>query len=298
MPFRYRGNDLTVGFGTNYYSLQPGTGGFLFRHWMKACPLAISLGASQDAHRILRRQRWPYFDGVKLLCLNKPYDSYPEEPTWKRAAKWIVRQTTRRPIPCYANRIPKPVHDQVQVAEEKRYSDDLLPLQPQFEFRFSPDTDYLNWRYGLDLPFVRYRVFRITARGRNGGYVIFNERPERIIVSQCDAENAVTLAWGVLLALVELTSADNKPRTVTLTCTNSEMEAIYSSFGFKMDAHQPLALTSLNRDIGPMAGSDTSNWLINYDWGDNGLLELIEPPAMPAVPSQLHRADSTQTIFS
>src|ERR1051326_7148857 len=42
MPFRYKGQDLTVGFGTNYYSLEPGAGGFLFRQWMKSCPLAIS----------------------------------------------------------------------------------------------------------------------------------------------------------------------------------------------------------------------------------------------------------------
>jgi hypothetical protein len=53
------------------------------------------------------------------------------------------------------------------------------------------------------------------------------------------------------------------------------MERIFTDFGFTVEAPQPLAFGSLRRDVGPPAGSDTSNWLINFDWGDNGLLDLL-----------------------
>src|SRR6185295_13451865 len=87
MPFRYGSEDVTVGFANNYHSLEPGAGGFLYLHWMKNCPMGISLGGSEFAHNILRSQRWPYLDGVGVFLLNKPYDVYPTDSSWKRAAK-------------------------------------------------------------------------------------------------------------------------------------------------------------------------------------------------------------------
>src|SRR5437868_2813457 len=41
MPFCYGAEKLTLGFGTNYYSLDPGVGGFLFLHWLKNCDVGI-----------------------------------------------------------------------------------------------------------------------------------------------------------------------------------------------------------------------------------------------------------------
>jgi hypothetical protein len=140
--------------------------------------------------------------------------------------------------------------------------------------RFAPDANYLAWRYSTQLPFVRYRLFRVLDRGRSAGYVILNESPERVIVSQCDGEDAETLAWGVVLSLLNAGQADRQPRTVMLTCCHPTMQEIYRSFGFKADSTHPFALGSLRRSIAPPAGSNTSNWLINYDWGDNGLMEL------------------------
>src|SRR5262249_52088042 len=150
-------------FGTNYHSLQPGAGGFLYRQWLKNCQLAISLGGSEDAHRILKNQKWPYFDGVKRLCLNKAYEAYPGDPPLKRGAKWLARYTMRQVIGKYASRIPGSVRNRIQVREETAYCDDLLPEKSPFEFRFAPGADYLNWRYRLGMPFIRYRLFRIAA---------------------------------------------------------------------------------------------------------------------------------------
>src|SRR5689334_1158588 len=98
MPFGYGGRKLKVGFGTNYHSLQPGNGGFLFRHWMKSCDMGISFGGSADAHKLIHSQHWSYFQGVQIYLLNKNYTVYEGQPAWKRAAKWIARHSTRRNI--------------------------------------------------------------------------------------------------------------------------------------------------------------------------------------------------------
>jgi len=49
------------------------------------------------------------------------------------------------------------------------------------------------------------------------------------------------------------------------------MQKIYESFGFQPATEDyPFYLGATNgpADVAP----DTSNWLVNFDWGDNGLL--------------------------
>jgi hypothetical protein len=276
MPFRYASQEFTVGFGTNYYSLEPGAGGFLFLHWMKSCDVGISFGGSPDAHQLIRSQHWPYFDGVGYYLLNKPYKTYPGEPVWKTAAKWIARHTTRQRVSRYASHVPERIARKVSVREEFDYAADLLPRVSPFQFRFSPDIDYLAWRYNTRLPFVRYRLFRLLVDGRHTGYVILNDQPDQVLVSQCDGEDPESLAWGVILSILNVTRQDRSARTVVLTCCHPTMQGVYESFGFKKDSSHPFALGSPRKKVGPVAGSDTSNWLVNYDWGDNGLMELLE----------------------
>src|SRR5262249_17814557 len=139
MPFRYGAQEFTVGFGTNYYSLEPGAGGFLFLHWMKSCDGVISFGGSPHAHQIIRSQNWSYFDGVSYYLLNKAYKPYPGQPAWKRAAKWVARQSTRRTVPEYSRNVPASIAGTVSIREESDYGDDLLPAVSPFEFRFSPN---------------------------------------------------------------------------------------------------------------------------------------------------------------
>jgi hypothetical protein len=48
------------------------------------------------------------------------------------------------------------------------------------------------------------------------------------------------------------------------------MAAIYRRFGFRAKhGDRPLAIGG--RTPGGTVPTDTSRWLINYDWGDNGL---------------------------
>jgi hypothetical protein len=277
MPFRVGSRDVTLGFGTNYYSLEPGAGGFLFLHWMRQCDVGIFFGGTRYAHAVIRSQQWPYFDGIGVYLLNKEYEVYPGQAAWIRAAKWIARQSTRRKISSYARNIPRQIANSVSVREEVDYSDDLLPQSSPFELRFAPDAAYLNWRYNTRLPFARYRLFRILSGARSVGYVILNEGPQRVLVSQCDGEDPETLAWGVVLSLLQVSRADSAAPTVMLTCSHPVMQQVFRCFGFKADTTHPFALGSLRRGIAPPPGSHTSNWLVNYDWGDNGLIELLEP---------------------
>src|SRR5262249_24410821 len=139
MPFRIGSRDITLGFGTNYYSLEPGAGGFLFLHWMRQCDIGLSFGGSRDAHAVIRSQQWPYFEGIGVYLLNKAYDVYPGQAAWMPAAKWIARQSTRRKISSYGRNIPRQIANSVSVREEIYYNDDLLPQSSPFELRFAPD---------------------------------------------------------------------------------------------------------------------------------------------------------------
>lgn len=270
MRFEYKSREITIGCGSNWYSLRPGVGALLFMYWLKSCPFGLVFTGSEDNLRIIRQQKWAFFPGIKGYLLNNPYRVYPGEAWWRKTAKWILRRTQRGTIPQYASRIPPETFAEISVREEHSYTQDLLPRRSPFSFRFAPSLDYLSWRYSTSLSFVRYRLFRVLARDTTIGYVIINESLEQLIVGQCDGEDATALAYGVLLSILQVALEDEKPRAVFLTCCHREMQRVYERFGFRAQrGDQPFALGSRRGKID--LSSDTSSWLINYDWGDNGL---------------------------
>jgi hypothetical protein len=271
MPFEFESHPLTLGFGTNFHALQHGVGGILFMRWIKSSVLALEYGGTEDAHRIVQQQKWTYFPGVRIYGLNHDYPVYPSDRAHRRAAKWVLRQTTRKRISAYHSRIPDAIRSQICVREETAFSADLLPSKSPFRFRLAPTIEYLSWRYNLRLPFVTYRLFRILSRGRSTGYVIINEGVDRLLVAQCDAEDPEMLAYGVLLSILQAGGQDTVPRTVLLTCSHPVMADIYMKFGFKRGKNDyPMAIGGRNREVN--ITTDTRNWLVNFDWGDNGLL--------------------------
>jgi hypothetical protein len=117
---------------------------------------------------------------------------------------------------------------------------------------------------------VKYRVFRILKGGHSAGYVVLNESPRELIVAHCDGTDPKTIAYGVLLSLLQASREDRGPRTALLSSSHPMMQEIYQHFGFRSEhSRRPFALGTLTgpSDIEP----DTSNWLVNFDWGDNGL---------------------------
>jgi hypothetical protein len=280
MRFEYHGREMVIGFGGNYYSIQPGTGGILFVHWHNHCPVGLVYGGSAHTHKMIAARKWRKYKGIRVHVLNKPYELSVGEGMLRAAAKSMARQFARSKLSRYSSHVSAEVRKRVSIREEQTYTDDLLPRESPFVLRFAPTTEYLNWRYKTSLSFVRYRLFRVLDCGRTEGYVIINESPERLIVAQCDGTSAWTLAHGVLLSILQVGQGDQKPRTVILSVCHQEMREIFQRFGFHPDRDdRPFCIGTLR---GPTdIAEDTSNWLINYDWGDNGL----RPPFLDQAPA-------------
>ncbi len=271
LRFEFENKDMVIGVPSNYHALQPGVGGYLFLQWMKTCPFGLEFGGSEDAHKVIRKQGWKYFAGIKTYVLNYDYPIYPGNKWPRRLAKRVLRRVQRKRIAEYAANIPRDVVSRIRVREEKSYSGDLLPRGSSFEFRLAPTLDYLAWRYNLAVSFVKYRLFRIIDGDRTSGYAILSDSPERIIVAQSDGDDPTVLAYGVLLSLLEVAREDTEPRTALLLSSNPQMQEIYRRLGFRCSDNDFLfAMGSLREHVNIPA--DTSRWLINYDWGDNGLL--------------------------
>jgi hypothetical protein len=158
----------------------------------------------------------------------------------------------------------------IQVREQREYRAALATLVSPFTLRLAPDPEYLGWRYALDLPFAKYRLFEITAGEGLAGYVILHERTNRVVVAQADGSEAKSLAIGIMKAVAQVTENDSSPREILLTSTHPAMQAVFVECGMSVAGQgRPFVLKS-RRGTSPIA-QDTSNWLINFDWGDNSL---------------------------
>jgi hypothetical protein len=272
-PFIHNSREITVRIGTNWYSLQRGVGGELYQYSARANPDSIGLmfGGSRNTLDILHHHNWTFMPGIQAFFLNNPYTIYPSDPWWRRASKSFLRGWTRKRISSFDSRLPASVRAEITVREEHQYSDDLLPSCSPFTFRLAPAAEYLSWRYCLSLSFIHYRLFRIMVRGESSGYVILSDSPRQIIVAQCDANDPSALAYGVLLSVFEVGRSDSEPRKVFLTSSHPQMQTIFRKFGFHRQRgyEQPFAFRTPPAGLDP--ARDTSNWLINFDWGDNGL---------------------------
>ncbi len=279
LRFQHGGQELIIGSPSNFYSLQPGSGGYLFLHWMKSFPLGMVFGGSEDTHRILRQQKWTYYAGVKVYLLNRSYPPQPGEQRWKAAVRWALARSRPR-LTRFTTRIRRAAPRNLTVQEEQTYTEDLLPRHSPFTFRFAPDVEYLRWRYDTRLSYVRYRLFRLRRGPDTVGYVILNDQPERLLVAHCDGEDAAELAYGVALSVAEAGSRDQRPREVLLTSCHPVMQGVFQALGFRAaQQERPFVLGSrCHRHMLPPA--DTSGWLINFDMGDNGLRPpfLDQPP--------------------
>jgi hypothetical protein len=269
--FEYKGREITMRNGSNWFSVERGVGGELLKYSARvnSDSCGFMMVASPEAVKVFHHYGWVPVPGVLGYFLNG-CSLYPWDSWWKAAANSIVRQFGRNRLSSLASRIESNSRAGITVCEEHLYSPGLLPRRSPFNLRFAPSIEYLDWRYNLTLSFVRYRLFRILAGCTSIGYVILNESPQQIIVAQCDGEDAVALAYGILLALAQAGGKDRKPRTMFLSCCNADMRRVFEQFGFRawLRADLPCAFHSLPPDF-DLTG--TSKWLMNYDWADNGL---------------------------
>ncbi len=266
IPFEQEGRLLTLTCGSNLATLRPGAGGVLFLHWVRSSDYACVFGGSADTHKMLQRQRWTYFPGIRTMRLNRAYVAREGERWWRAAAKTALRVV--QPGVNVARRA-RAVAGSVEAVEQARVTPEMLPDATPFTFRMRPTVDYLNWRYDGGLSFVRYRCFRLVT-DRTRGYVIVNDRPDAIMVAQADADDPATLAAGIMAAVGRVAGARGPRRQVVLTCAHREMAAMFRGFGFRADpVDRPFAIGSGKHPVD--LSTDTSRWLINFDWIDNGL---------------------------
>ena len=271
MPFSIGDERLTLGFGTNFAAFAPGAGGLLFLQWMKDCDFGLMFGGSGDAHRLVQGRRWTRYANVRPYYLNRAYEFRPGEPWWRRLArKVLLRMAPSVDVAETARRVLRDGSPAVEVVEERRFTDDMLPEQTPFGFRFSPDAEYLDWRYHTELPFVRYRLFRIESARRPAGYVVINQRPSRLLVAQCDGDDPLVLCRGIFAALAVACKEVGRRCEVLLSSSHALMQETFRRYGFRQGRKEcPFFIGGLN--AAPQISADTSRWLVNFDWGDKGL---------------------------
>jgi len=268
MPFEYRGQQQTIAFGSNFNASHSGVGGFLYLKWMKSAPIAMVFGGSSDTHNILRAQNWTYYPDVPVYHGNRRFEPHAGESLARRFAKRILRaglgsgDVARRVA---ALKVPP-----IEIREQREYRDQLATLPSPFSLRLAPDLEYLRWRYSLDLPFARYRLFEIAVADDPIGYVILHERANQVVVSHADGSDARLLAAGIMKAVAFVIEGDLKPRKVLLTSTHPEMRAVFEASGMRAgEQGRPFALKSQRGTA--LFPQDTMSWSINFDWGDNSL---------------------------
>lgn len=271
MPFSTPGGDVELGFGSNFYAFQSGAGAFLFLHWARECDFGIQFGGSEDARRLVDHQKWTRLTGIQTLQMNAAWAEPPGETGWRRAAKVLLRHSpVRTRIDTRATETIRRGGLAIEAVPEHGFTADMLPDVSPYAVRFSPGVDYLNWRYATDLDFVRYHVFRLTLDGESCGFVVLNEQPHRVLVSHADATDSWALSQGIFAALAQVCTGRMRSCGVLATSSCPVVQNALTQAGFSVRSNsRDIAIGGPRKQ--PQFTTDTSQWLINFDWGDNGL---------------------------
>ncbi len=280
MPFAYGGRCVTLNYPSHFRALRPGAAIYLLRKLMaRSAGRGIGIGGTEESVRVFRSLGWTTCGEVRVQRLNQPYSRWAGENKLRLKIKDLIDLLARKPISRFASRIPHEAIARLSIHEESAVTEDMLPKDSPFALRFAPPLDHLNWRYNTRLSFARYRIFRLLVGETTSGYVVINESPERLLLAHCDGDDPAVLAYGALLSLLEVGRTDRKPRTMMLASTHSGMKAVFEQFGFREsgDAH-PVTVGGLHDEF--QIPSDTTQWLVNWDWGGRAL----RPPFLDQVP--------------
>ncbi|MCL5743284.1 MAG: hypothetical protein M1541_05045 [Acidobacteria bacterium] len=74
----------------------------------------------------------------------------------------------------------------------------------------------------------------------------------------------------MFLAVLRLGGEGDPARTVLLASSHVHMQHLFYDFGFRNTGSRPFMIGGIRKTT-PDIGSETSNWLVNFDLGDNGL---------------------------
>jgi len=90
LPFEYQSRPISLAVASNCHALPPGVGGYLFLQWLRSCPISLEVSDREDAHEIIRQQKWTHFPGVKVCSLNEDCRAYRDDNSLRAAAKWAL----------------------------------------------------------------------------------------------------------------------------------------------------------------------------------------------------------------
>ncbi len=268
LRFELDGQELSIGMATNFYTLKPGMGGFLWLQWMKSCGVGMVFGGSRDTHSILKKQPFTYYPGINAYAMNAQYSIYSDDPAWKRALKYGLQKFVRKSLKDYRTRRFREETSSINVEEISPANFQRMESKC-FPFRFAPTEEYLRWRYNTSLQFVRYRWFEIRENGARVGYCILNDAPKQAIVAHCDGNDPKKLAHGILKAIFLTSQSDERQRSALLVSSHPQMQEIFMRHGFLLDTpDRTMAIGSLRSKLNL---PEPQSWLINFGLGDNDL---------------------------
>jgi hypothetical protein len=261
---------MTLGFGSAWHAFRPAVGAYLLINWFKQCDAALIFGASNDALAVFKRTQLTFYTGVNCYFLNKRYTVKDDTRLLRRLAKQVLnRVKPRHRLLELGHGLPSGLKD-VSVQEQTEFDDGLLAFESGFPFRFAPAVEYLAWRYSLQAPHLRFRLFRIVHADRYVGYVILQEDRLRVTVAQADGTEPVLLAAGILQSIAASARMRSDHREVLLASSHPDMQRIFESAGFRNRPrwNRPFAIGKLKGGI--QIRVPVTQWLVNFGWGDNG----------------------------
>jgi hypothetical protein len=267
-----------IGCLSGFYAFHPGYGFYGFAAALRGCHAGLMQGGTEPALRFARRLKW-HFGEIPAYWLNVRYKATKKQGFRNAAKKVLNRFAPRTPLKSLAASLEGRFRE-IRITEQDRYAADLLDFQSTFPFRFLPSLSHLTWRYPMNRSFVRYRWYKAFTGKGYLGYVILEDRPDRLIVAQADGTEPALLAAAIIKTFSAAATDQSDARETALLCANPVMQHVFESVGFRRveRRNRRFALGTMK---GPMKVSvPQSEWLMNYDLADRGLLGLQENGGM------------------
>ncbi len=253
---------------SSFYAFHPGFGFYGFSAGLQGFDAGLMLGGTQSALAFADRLRWNR-GSISAYCLNISYPEDPARPVEAVCKRIVNALAARAPLRALPTRLPHELQT-IQVVEQASYEADLLKFRSCFAPRIEFSTAHLTWRYALDLPFVRYRLFRAFGADRYLGFIVLQDLPERVLVAHADGIEPGLLAAGIIHSISAVAESDEDRREVMLLSSQPLMEKAFVSVGFHRAPRRGMSFALGNlKGLGALPAS-TAEWLINYDLGTRG----------------------------
>lgn len=271
IPFLIDHEPTSIGFGSNFHTIEEGCGGLLFMKWVRGHPHSMAYNCSEDAFRLTTAQRWNRLEGVQTLSYNAPAYRAPGQSSFTHALKAVGKRLLNRPpLLKTLNKHDFLPEVDVSVREEKQFHVEMLTFNSAFDFRIAPDPAYLRWRFSTDWQPFHYRIFSIKRGEEYRGFVVLHDAPNQVSIVHADGCDPVELAKSEVLALAQISGK----RPSYLCSSVSEITNQLSKIGFRINPTKPYVQFSPSLPI-----TKINLPLINFGLGDNDLrMEFMYPP--------------------